>query len=56
LPKQSILCGKDGQLFGDNTDGQGLVDAILALNWSLKNTRILILGGWRNARRDLSLG
>jgi hypothetical protein len=44
LPKQSILCGKDGQLFGDNTDGQGLVDAILALNWSLKNTRILILG------------
>lgn len=40
----NTLWKKDGQLFGDNTDGQGLVDAILALNWSLKNTRILILG------------
>ncbi|MEK5778305.1 shikimate dehydrogenase, partial [Acinetobacter nosocomialis] len=31
----NTLWKKDGQLFGDNTDGQGLVDAILALNWSL---------------------
>lgn len=40
----NTLWQKDGQFYGDNTDGQGLVDAILALNWSLKNTRILILG------------
>lgn len=35
---------QDGQLFGDNTDGQGLVNAILALGWSLENSKILILG------------
>lgn len=35
---------QDGQLFGDNTDGQGLVDAIHALNWSLQDSQILILG------------
>ena len=40
----NTLWKKEGQLYGDNTDGQGLVDAILALNWPLKNTRILILG------------
>ncbi|MBJ9986254.1 shikimate dehydrogenase [Acinetobacter sp. S40] len=40
----NTLWQKNGQLYGDNTDGQGLVDAILALNWSLKDTRILILG------------
>lgn len=34
----------DGQLHGDNTDGQGLVDAIQALNWTLENTDILIIG------------
>lgn len=35
---------ENGQLHGDNTDGQGLVDAIQALNWPLQGTRILILG------------
>jgi len=34
----------DGQLHGDNTDGQGLVDAIRALDWSLEQTDVLIIG------------
>ena len=34
----------DGKLYGDNTDGQGLVDAILALNWPLQGSKVLILG------------
>ena len=34
----------EGQLHGDNTDGQGLVNAIRALAWPLENTHILILG------------
>ena len=34
----------DGQLHGDNTDGQGLVDAIHALDWSLEQTDVLIIG------------
>lgn len=33
-----------GVLHGDNTDGQGLVDAIHTLNWSLKQSAILIIG------------
>lgn len=48
---------QDGQLYGDNTDGQGLVAAIQALNWNLANSHILILGAeWRNTRCDLSSG
>ena len=35
---------EDGKLHGDNTDGQGLVEAIKALDWSLNNTEILIIG------------
>lgn len=34
----------DGQLHGDNTDGQGLVDAIRALDWNLDQTDALIIG------------
>lgn len=34
----------DGKLHGDNTDGQGLVDAIQAQGWSLQQANILILG------------
>jgi len=34
----------DGQLHGDNTDGQGLVDAIHALDWNLDQTDVLIIG------------
>lgn len=40
----NTLWMQDGQLHGDNTDGAGLVNAITALNWSLDNSRILILG------------
>lgn len=40
----NTLWVQDGQLHGDNTDGQGLVDAIHALDWNLKNTDILIIG------------
>ncbi|WP_445114799.1 shikimate dehydrogenase [Acinetobacter sp. WZC-1] len=34
----------DGKLYGDNTDGQGLVDAIQTLNWPLDHSQILIIG------------
>ena len=40
----NTLWMKNGVLHGDNTDGQGLVDAIRALNWPLENTNILIIG------------
>ncbi len=40
----NTLWMRNGKLHGDNTDGQGLVAAIQALNWSLENSRILILG------------
>lgn len=40
----NTLWKKEGKLYGDNTDGQGLVDAINALGWSLENAKILILG------------
>lgn len=40
----NTLWMEDGKLYGDNTDGQGLVAAIQNLNWQLKNSRILILG------------
>ena len=40
----NTLWMQDGQLHGDNTDGQGLVAAIQALPWDLNNSSILILG------------
>lgn len=40
----NTLWMQDGKLHGDNTDGQGLVEAIKVLDWNLANTRILILG------------
>ncbi|OTG97352.1 shikimate dehydrogenase [Acinetobacter sp. ANC 4654] len=40
----NTLWMQDGKLHGDNTDGQGLVDAIQALSWNLDNTAILIIG------------
>ncbi|XID76095.1 shikimate dehydrogenase [Alkanindiges sp. WGS2144] len=40
----NTLWQQDGKLYGDNTDGQGLVDALHALGWNLKQARILILG------------
>lgn len=40
----NTLWMENGVLHGDNTDGQGLVDAIYALDWNLENTDILIIG------------
>lgn len=40
----NTLWMEHGKLHGDNTDGQGLVAAIQALNWPLKDISILILG------------
>ena len=40
----NTLWMQDGVLHGDNTDGQGLVAAIQALDWDLKQSSILILG------------
>ena len=40
----NTLWMQDGKLHGDNTDGQGLVDAITTLNWQLQDSSILILG------------
>lgn len=40
----NTLWMNNGVLHGDNTDGQGLVDAIQALDWNLVNTDILIIG------------
>jgi shikimate dehydrogenase len=40
----NTLWMENGQLHGDNTDGQGLVYAIQALGWELDQTDILIIG------------
>lgn len=40
----NTLWQQDGKLYGDNTDGQGLVDAITSLHWPLSKAKILILG------------
>lgn len=40
----NTLWMQNGVLHGDNTDGQGLVAAIQALDWDLNNSSILILG------------
>ncbi|MDV2469404.1 shikimate dehydrogenase [Acinetobacter chinensis] len=40
----NTLWMENGQLHGDNTDGQGLVYAIQALGWNLDQTDILIIG------------
>lgn len=40
----NTLYMQDGQLHGDNTDGQGLVDAIESQGWALSGARLLILG------------
>ncbi len=40
----NTLWMENGLLHGDNTDGQGLVEAIRALDWNLENTDILIIG------------
>ena len=40
----NTLWMQDGKLHGDNTDGQGLVEAINVLGWPLARAKILILG------------
>ncbi len=40
----NTLWMENGELHGDNTDGQGLVDAIKALDWDLKDADLLIIG------------
>lgn len=40
----NTLWMQDGLLYGDNTDGQGLVEAIKALEWPLENSTVLIIG------------
>lgn len=40
----NTLLLKDGKLFGDNTDGQGLVNHLLQLGWPLQGAKVAILG------------
>lgn len=40
----NTLLLKDGKLFGDNTDGQGLVNHLLQLGWTLQGAKVAILG------------
>lgn len=40
----NTLWFKDGQLYGDNTDGEGLVQALKTLGVQLANAKILIIG------------
>lgn len=41
----TLLKGKDGRLYGDNTDGIGLVrDLLVNASYKLKNKRVLVLG------------
>lgn len=46
----NTLMLKDGALYGDNTDGQGLVNHIQSLNWPLKGARVAIIGAGGAAR------
>jgi shikimate dehydrogenase len=41
----TLMKGKDGRLYGDNTDGVGLVrDMTQNLGWTLEGKRILVVG------------
>lgn len=40
----NTLMLKEGQIYGDNTDGQGLVNHLLSLHWPLKGAKVAILG------------
>ncbi|PKG81257.1 shikimate dehydrogenase [Colwellia sp. 75C3] len=46
----NTLTFKEGKIFGDNTDGAGLVQDLITNNVSLKNSRILLLGAGGAAR------
>lgn len=40
----TLALQNDGSILGDNTDGAGLVADMVAQQWSLEDTRILVLG------------
>jgi shikimate dehydrogenase len=46
----NTLSFRDGKIFGDNTDGEGLVQDLIANNVILKQSRILLLGAGGAAR------
>ena len=46
----NTLSFRDGKIFGDNTDGEGLVQDLVANNVILKQNRILLLGAGGAAR------
>ena len=46
----NTLMQRQGRLFGDNTDGQGLVNHLQALNWPLEQAQIAIIGAGGAAR------
>ncbi|MDO5770254.1 MAG: shikimate dehydrogenase [Psychrobacter sp.] len=57
LSKHALAAGavntlmlRQGRLFGDNTDGQGLVNHLQALNWPLEQAQIAIIGAGGAAR------
>lgn len=46
----NTLSLKNGKLYGDNTDGQGLVNHITSLGWALEGTKVAIIGAGGAAR------
>ena len=40
----NTLMLKDGKIYGDNTDGQGLVNHLQQLNWPLEGAKVAIIG------------
>lgn len=44
----------DGSVFGDNTDGLGLVSDLRRLSWSLENKKVLVIGAGGAVRGVLS--
>lgn len=46
----NTLLIKDSIIYGDNTDGQGLVNHITSLGWSLNGARVAIIGAGGAAR------
>lgn len=46
----TLMLRPDGTVFGDNTDGAGLVSDLLAQGWQLAGSRVLLLGAGGAAR------
>ena len=46
----NTLLLKDGELYGDNTDGQGLVNHLQALDWPLAAAKVALIGAGGAAR------